>query len=202
MEALYTKLYTEWLQTEPIGSTSYAFILDNELKNVYNIPTDIADKIITMLEDLYWNHEIAYEDDDDFLNSLLHKLNSYKDYYLELITAYQVQINMLDGNKTVITRQGSSSGTSSSENEGSSRNEDYNLPNKTINEGLGNLSSANKGTNANSGSSEESGEYEESITTIGAANVIDLKKKYLDIIHNYIYDWCEHCKVCFLGIYS
>ena len=202
LDALYTMYFKDWLNAEfeeeqqTYASSLYDYLTDEITSH---------ETVTNLIDQLKWQYsfwEICEEDAEVFLTILVNKILSYKDYYLEMLQAYAVEIDFLDGNKTVITREGTGSRNESGESSSDVVDKDYLLPNKSINSGKGNLSQQREGTSGSTSSNDMSNEFEETITTLGAVNVVEAKRKYLDLIRNLYYEWAKRCEDCFLGIYS
>lgn len=200
-DAEITKYFKTWY-TSPISSTTTSTWLQSLLGDLTDIVgSDVASKLVSMLRAQYDYWEICDNDNLIFFNLLVNKIISYKDYYLELLTAYATQINFLDGRKTIISREGTGDGTNHGESTGSSTNQDYLLPNKNINEGLGNLSQQNVNNNSGESDGTSHSEYEDTETRTGDVDVVDAKKRYLDLIRNIYYEWAKKCEDCFIGLF-
>ena len=201
-EASFTKYFKTWYLS-PISSTSTSTWLQNLISDLNDIlGSEVSSKLVSMLRAKYDYHEICDEDDAIFFQLLVNKIITYKDYYLELLEAYATEIDFLDGRKSTVSRSGSGSGSSESSNEGSTTSKDYLLPNKDINGGKGNLSQQNEGSSDNSGSSSSSNEYEESVTMVGDVDVVDAKRRYLNLIRNIYSEWADKLYDCFIGLYE
>lgn len=202
LEALYSKFYKDWLEED---SDTYQQTYELSLFDILddnNVTETNARKLIEMLKLKYSYWEICEDDNDTFLILLTNKILAYRDYYQEIIDAYNTQINFLDGKKTVVTREDDSNGSGSSSGSNSSTGKGYELPNKTINDGLGNLSNANTSTGENENESSYEDHSEGTLTTIGDVDVVDAKRRYLDLIRNIYAEWASKCEDCFLGIFN
>lgn len=194
--------------------------LDVTLPEVLSFGDETKDKLIRdMVMDMYWNWEIAGETIGEFRHMLEHTFGSFKDYYSELIDAYQTKINMLDGRKTVteVTSKGTNASTIHNEfenktvNDGGSNSTSnmYDLPRsassenrpsgKTVND------STNNNTNTGSGNSDTSDTKtttkDDTVTVTGGENVIHLKKEYMKIIRNIYKECASNLQKCFLDIF-
>lgn len=201
-DALYTKYFKDWYSSTVTEQSSTTW-LQNLLSDLADITSsEIAPKLVQMLRAKYDYHEICDEDSQIFFNLLINKIITYKDYYMELLAAYNTQINFLDGKKTVVTREDDSNGSGSSSGSNSSTGKGYELPNKTINDGLGNLSNANTSTGENENESSYEDHSEGTLTTIGDVDVVDAKRRYLDLIRNLYSEWADKVYDCFIGLYN
>lgn len=200
-EASYTKWFGTWLSTE--DETRDQVYEDDLIEDLGAIISDssIVNKLVNELRHLYRYWEICDEDNDVFLTLLKDKILSYKDYYLEMLTTYQTQINFLDGRKTTISSYGSSNASNTGSSTSSTTNQDYLLPNKTINSGKGNLSQQNENSNMSGSTNTGNSSYADTKTVTGDVDVVEAKQKMLKLIRNLYYEWAKKCEDCFMGIF-
>lgn len=202
-EALYTSTFIDFLDAEVTPNVTYELRLEQTICYANTrVTASIAQQLIKMLKWKYSYWEICEEVFSTFLLILRNKILAYSDYYVELLNAYNTQIDFLDGKKTLTTRGGSTNTTGSATNTNEGTNKRYELPNKTINEGRGNLSNETDTNNEDTSSTEVEELYDETITTKGDVDVVDAKRRYLDLIRNLYSEWAEKCEPCFLGIFS
>lgn len=186
--------------------------LDTTIPELMSFGDDTKDKAIRdMVMDMYWNWEIAGETIGEFKNMLQHSFNTVKDYYNELIDAYQTKIDMLDGRKTVITRDTTNTDkkteTTASTTHGSNTNDAlfYDLPRSTTSENRPSTKTDKASSTDNSGTATFTADnvknIDATITTIGGENVIKLKKDYMKLIRNVYYDCAMELRKCFLDLF-
>ncbi len=194
--------------------------LDATIPEVLSFGDDTKDKAIRdMVMDVFWNWEIAGETIGEFRNMLMHTFNSYRDYYNELIDAYQTKIDMLDGRKTSTTIQGndttvdkgSSTYDTAMENnrKGSNTDTNYDLPRSNVSENRPSSKSTRDIDDANTSQGSGGSEYSKNkdftrnrtVTVTGGENVIQLKKQYLTIIRNIYRECALNLQKCFLEIF-
>ena len=194
--------------------------LDATIPEVLSFGDDIKDKSIRdMVMDMYWNYEIAGETIGEFRNMLAHRFGTIRDYYNELIDAYQTKIDMLDGRKTVTTVDGtdkttesgkndySNNGTTGSDSSGETLRYDLPRSSSTENRPSGKTSdtsnvdsSSSSSGNANF-SSDKRVDRDKTITIKGGESVIKLKKEYMAIIKNVYKECASNLQKCFLDIF-
>lgn len=194
--------------------------LDATIPEVLDFGDDTKNKAIRdMVMDMYWNWEIAGETIGEFRGMLAHSFGVIKDYYNEIIDAYQTKINMLDGRKTVTkidsTNKNEENYTNKFENtskttgDGGSTDKIYDLPRSTTSEnrpsGLTENRHDSASDNTASGTTTSNGgktsTKDDTITITGGENVIQLKKEYLKLIKNIYKECANNLQKCFLDIF-
>lgn len=194
--------------------------IDATVPELMSFGDDTKDKSIRdMVMDMYWNREIAGETIGEFKNMLKHAFGSIRDYYSELIDAYQTKIDMLDGRKTTTVIDGTDKTTESGKNDYSSNGtvdrdsksttNRYDLPRSSASESRPSSKSEDTSTDDRSSSSSGNANYESSkqldrdkkITITGGESVIKLKKEYMGIIKNIYKECASNLEKCFLDIF-
>lgn len=169
-------------------------------------------KLKAMIKAKYWNYEIGGETLGEFVNIITNKFNVWKDYYEELLSAYETKIDMLDGKKistmATETRNKSDSGTSNSsgKTDSTDNGKHYDLPRSNANENRPSTSEDNISSGTTSGNSSYSDTSESSYTrerTLkGGVNVIDLKTSYMKMLRNVYEEFADKFKTCFLEVFA
>ena len=194
--------------------------LDATIPEVLTFGDDTKDKAIRdMVMDMYWNREIAGETVGEFRGMLSHAFGTIRDYYNELIDAYQTKIDMLDGRKTTTVIDGTDKTTEEGKNDYSSQGtidrdstnttNRYDLPRSTASENRPSGKTEDTSTDDRSSSSSGNAKYENSktldrdktITITGGESVIKLKKEYMGIIKNIYRECANNLQKCFLDIF-
>lgn len=168
-------------------------------------------KLKEMITDRYWNWEIGGETLGEFKSMLLHRFRTIKDYYIELIQAYETKINMLDGKITSViidentTSKDTSSGNLSHTGTNSGDGKNYDLPRSNATENR--PSSRNESsvttntTDTSSGTTDKTGSRDKTVTTTGGENVIELKRSYLNLLRNVWLELVNELSPCFLDLF-
>lgn len=136
-------------------------------------------------------YEINTETVKMFKLILINKFNTLKDYYEELISAYETKINMLDGKLTSITRED----TEDNNQIYSGESLNYDLPRTN--------SAENKPSSKsnNSGNTNDNKRFNQTITTKGEENVISLKTQYMKMLRNIYYEFVNDFETCFMQLF-
>lgn len=111
-------------------------------------PSQWCTEFIKVFNGIWNRHEINAETTTDFEIMFDSILAEWASYYNELLSGYFTKVDMLEGGKKT------------------GNNKYYNLPNKQINEGKGNLSQVNE------------------FTSTGYDNSLDQKAKYINLIRD------------------
>jgi hypothetical protein len=194
--------------------------LDATIPEVLSFGDDTKDKTIRdMVMDMYWNYEIAGETIGEFRAMLTHSFGAIRDYYNELIDAYQTKIDMLEGRKTTTVIDGTDKTTESGKNDYSSNgttdrdsnntSNRYDLPRSTATENRPSGKIESNSSDDTSSSTSGNANYESSktldrdkkITITGGESVIKLKKEYMGIIKNIYRECANNLQKCFLDIF-
>lgn len=136
-------------------------------------------------------YEINAETVKMFKLIITNKFNTLKDYYEELISAYETKINMLDGKLTTITREDTEDNTQTYSGESSN----YDLPRTNTAENKPSSKSNN------SGNTNDNKNFNQTITTKGEENVISLKTQYMKMLRNIYYEFVNDFETCFLQLF-
>lgn len=198
--AKFTMTYQEAIGIDP--TITDGLTLDTEAHTT---------KLKEMITDRYWNWEIGGETLGEFKSMLLHRFCTIRDYYIELIQAYETKINMLDGKKTSViidedtTNRDTSSGTLSHTGTNSGDGKNYDLPRSNATENR--PSSRNESslttntTDTSSGTTDKTGTRDKTVTTTGGENVIELKREYLKLLRNVWLELVNELSPCFLDLF-
>ena len=189
-----------------------ALSIDPTILNGIDLDTkEHSDKLKAMITDRYWNWEIGGETLGEFKAMLSHRFRTIRDYYIELIQAYETKINMLDGKKTSViidentTSKDTSSGNLSHTGTNSGDGKNYDLPRSNAAENR--PSSRNESslttntTDTSSGTTDKQGSRDKTVTTTGGENVIDLKREYLKLLRNVWLELVNELSPCFLDLF-
>lgn len=174
--------YVEWnLANETSAFTTESFWL-----------TDRFSELRQMILDKFRLWEVFVDDKTVFLPEMVAIFNRYENYYQEKITAYETQINFLDGTKTESTYGSTSTNTPRTKYQ----TENYDLPrsetsinrptSKTINGAIEGNDTINTGSS----------------TTSKGGDVIDLKRRYLDLIRSLYDEFADKFKPLFIELFD
>lgn len=198
--AKFTMTYQEAIEIDP--TIAYNLTLDTQ---------EHSEKLQNMIKDRYWNWEIGGETLGEFKAMLSHRFHTIRDYYIELIQAYETKINMLDGRKTSViidentTNKDTSSGTLSHTGTNSGDGKNYDLPRSNATENRPssrNESSLTTNTmDTSSGTMDKQGTRDKTVTTTGGENVIELKREYLKLLRNVWLELVNELSPCFLDLF-
>ena len=198
--AKFTMTYQEAIEIDP--TIAYNLTLDTQ---------EHSEKLQNMIKDRYWNWEIGGETLGEFKAMLSHRFRTIRDYYIELIQAYETKINMLDGKKTSVIvdentiSKDTSSGTLSHTGTNSGDGKNYDLPRSNATENR--PSSRNESslttntTDTSSGTTDKQGTRDKTVTTTGGENVIELKNQYLKLLRNVWLELVNELSPCFLDLF-
>lgn len=198
--AKYTMTYQEAVGVDP--SIPLALSLDTEVHTA---------KFREMLMNHYWCWEIGGETIGEFKQMLTKKFYSLKDYYVELINAYETKIDMLDGKKSITTINEGTSGTeessSTSHSSGSNESEgkNFDLPRTSATESKPSSKSEGTASSLSDGNSTyksgKTGTRDSNVVFKGGESVITLKKEYMNLLRNVYMELIEDLKPCFLDLF-
>lgn len=198
--AKFTMTYQEAIGIDP--TITDGLTLDTEAHTT---------KLKEMITDRYWNWEIGGETLGEFKSMLLHRFRTIRDYYIELIQAYETKINMLDGKLTSViidentTSKDTSSGNLSHTGTNSGDGKNYDLPRSNATENR--PSSRNESslttntTDTSSGTTDKQATRDKTVTTTGGENVIELKREYLKLLRNVWLELVNELSPCFLDLF-
>jgi hypothetical protein len=198
--AKYTIVFADVLKLRP-----------TVLENIVMDTSEHTASIQAMLKSRYYNYEIAGETMGEFQEMLEMRFNQVKDYYIEMLEAYETKINMLDGRKTtrevIDTREVNGWSYNNNTQKGSSSSDStyIDLPRSSSTEERPTNKTANT-NNDNSNASNDS-KYNtkdtntRTATITGVDSQVELKEKYLKIIKNIWLEFADELKPCFLQLY-
>ena len=151
-------------------------------------------------------YEIGLETPHLFQEALVNKLAVKKDYYLELIEAYETNIKnlMLDGLVSTTTTEHTGEGTNSNTVTPRTKTESihYDLPRSIA---ADNYPSSKDTSEVVSGTDSSEGSYSDEFTnesTTKTGNAIDQKVKYMKMLRNVWEEFANEFKSCFLDLYA
>lgn len=161
---------------------------------------------LDMFTSMYNLCEIGAETPDLFRKMVTDTFNEYKDYYNQLLDAYEKQYDYATGNKKITIR----SETVDTDTDRISKNIDNNkhteieLPNKQVSNPDDSYPSAidkdeSNSKNVSNAKAKTVREYTDTVEY--KDEFIDLKNKYIEQIRNVYKEFCEKFKDCFMIIY-
>ncbi len=139
-DAKYTMVWSDWLDKYPEFWGSVI------TPNLTGWSEKDCEEFVKVFNGIWGMYEVNAETYESFVIRFAYCRDEWSAYYKEFLDAYHKKIDMLQGKNT------------------KGKTKYYELPNKTINGGVGNLTSQT--------------EYENS----GSDDVIDLKRRYLNLI--------------------
>lgn len=168
--AKYTEIFDDYLKRFP-----------NTLKDIIKLDTEEkSNKLIEMIYNKWYNYEVGGETPYEFEMFLKGVFNKYKDYYSELLNAYETSINWIDG----ITE------SEDFENNTIGENDINRLPNKIV-------------SNPNNYLTERTNDetISRSTRTIkGGKTQASLKVEYMEQIRNIYDEFADKFGVCFISL--
>lgn len=209
LNAVYTMCYKDALELSPDIVSGIVWDSDEH-----------TEKLLDMIYSKFFNYEISGETLNEQRLFMEAKFNEYKDYYAEMLAAYESEIQWLDG---VISTEVSSDTTSNTKvftprsgytttetpavtNETST----FDLPrstasenrpsSKTVSTPTGTNTSTTVGTSGEDTTS-DSGNASKNITR-KSGNPIEQKKEYLKLIRSVYSEFADKFKPCFLTLFN
>lgn len=186
----------------------------NDFDNIYHVSTALADHcyykpwnetgtineleekrsetLLRMIHSKFAMWQVWTLHPELFIDSMIRVFDSYCDYYAEKILAYETQIRFLDGDSVTTSHDVTVTDTPRVE----THTEMYDLPRSdtTLNRPSSKtISKPVSGTNV----SENEGEV-----TRKGGNVIELKKKYLDLLRSVYEEFAERFRVNFIEMFD
>lgn len=190
------------------------------LQNLVLDTTAHTEKFQEMLKAKWAIYEISGETIPEFQVFLEAKFNQYKDYYIEMINAYETQIQWLDGDVISETYNITDTNnekytpkvaiTTTDTPRVTTTDSEYDLPRSASSENRpsGKSITEHDGTNTRVVSPDgtnfnetDSTKTKTGGTTRKAGNPTELRKKYLDSIRSLYAEFAEKFKACFLDMY-
>ena len=190
LNAIYTMTLKDALATMPS-------LLDGITWDSEEHTTKLRDMIMAK----FFNWEISGETLQEEALFLEMKFNEYKDYYLELLEAYETEIdNWLAG--TVVSEEGEASSESSKDftPRAEYTNEDYDLPRSTTSENRPSAKHTSKGTGGKDTTEDESSGSHSLTRTTG--DPIEQKAKYMKLLRSVYSEFADKFKPCFIDLFS
>ena len=181
LNAIYTMSLKDCLEIDPTCLDGIAW--DD---------SDRTQALKDMVVAKFYNWEISGETIPEFKLFIKYKFEQYKDYYEEMLDAYETQINFLDGDKRTTEYEDDSVLTPRAQYE----SVNYDLPRSDT--------SINRPTSksTNGGVSGTDTTHAEGARTTKGGNVIELKKNYLNMIRNLYEEFASKFKPCFIELWS
>lgn len=187
--AQYTQVFLDVMEDNP------TFLDDLQLDT-----NEHTQKFKNALLSKWGIYEIGGETLPQFKLFLKQKFDLWKDYFIEMINAYETKINMLDGNLETITetfnKETNGTGSQNVDNEHSY----IDLPNKQTTKEY--ISNKNKNNGTSDSSYSDNEETTREITRKGRINVIELKRDYMKLIKNVYRDFVDKFEPCFITLFS
>ena len=180
-------------------------ITENRIKYIL-IDFDGTDKLFDMVLSKYALYENIVGDIFTFYDMFKDIYNEHSQYYKELLENYNKEYNYALGNKRRTIRHDTSIGEKGStrNNSSSDTNDQFDLPNKVVQNPEGYLTSRNKDTFAEAGNYHEDNEhtYDSEVSVIYDNEFLDLKRKYLAQIRNVYSEFAEKFNECFIKVFN
>lgn len=200
-EAKYTKLLKD------ISVNTWSVIAMAFADNNIPAPNDFANDLLDHFRATYRYYEICDKDESVFSQAVVDTFREWHEYYEQLYTAYQNDINFEDIAKKISTRADASNNTTNAmgANEGHTTTREYDLPNKVIDPDSedGYLTGKNKSDTNNTANSTEvrSNQYTSNNTSTDNRMFIRLKEEYLRHIRDIFEEFTNKFEDCFIHIF-
>lgn len=169
------------------------------LDNLTLSTTERTDKFKNFFIAKWFNYEISGETIPMFKALIENRFNTLKDYYEELITAYEIKIDMLDGKMVTITRDDTKNDTFNRNVNLNGENKIYDLPRTSVAENKPTQKSDIVNSNVEDSTTNKT--LKQTISKKGGVNVIDLKRDYMKLIRNVYIDFVTNFDTCFIDLY-
>lgn len=169
------------------------------LDNLTLSTTERTDKFKNFFIAKWFNYEISGETIPMFKALIENRFNTLKDYYEELITAYEIKIDMLDGKMVTITRDDTKNDTFNRNVNLNGENKIYDLPRTAVAENKPTQKSDIVNSNVEDSTTNKT--LKQTISKKGGVNVIDLKRDYMKLIRNVYIDFVTNFDTCFIDLY-
>lgn len=169
------------------------------LDNLTLSTTERTDKFKNFFISKWFNYEISGETIPMFKALIENRFNTLKDYYEELITAYEIKIDMLDGKMVTITRDDTKNDTFNRNVNLNGENKIYDLPRTSVAENKPTQKSDIVNSNVEDSTTNKT--LKQTISKKGGVNVIDLKRDYMKLIRNVYIDFVTNFDTCFIDLY-
>lgn len=169
------------------------------LDNLTLSTTERTDKFKNFFISKWFNYEISGETIPMFKALIENRFNTLKDYYEELITAYEIKIDMLDGKMVTITRDDTKNDTFNRNVNLNGENKIYDLPRTSVTENKPTQKSDIVNSNVEDSTTNKT--LKQTISKKGGVNVIDLKRDYMKLIRNVYIDFVTNFDTCFIDLY-
>lgn len=169
------------------------------LDNLTLSTTERTDKFKNFFIAKWFNYEISGETIPMFKALIENRFNTLKDYYEELITAYEIKIDMLDGKMVTITRDDTKNDTFNRNVNLNGENKIYDLPRTSVTENKPTQKSDIVNSNVEDSTTNKT--LKQTISKKGGVNVIDLKRDYMKLIRNVYIDFVTNFDTCFIDLY-
>lgn len=209
LNAVYTMCYKDVLEIAPS-------LLDDIVWDT----TEHTDKLKEMIYAKFFNYEISGETIPEQKLFMKAKFDEYKDYYSELLSAYEHEIEWLDGIITSEEYSGSNENTKTFTPRSKyqttdtpavvNTTEEYDLPrsassenrpsSKRVTTPSGTATSVSEGVDGND-QTKDDGSASHSITR-KMGNPIEQKKEYLKLIRSVYSEFADKFKPCFLTLFN
>lgn len=195
----YTQFFENFIE-ENYGDyepgTSISYILYNHFQTAWednefwSPETQHLQRLCDLIVDRFYMLEVWSLNVDNFDKSMTRIFDKHKDYYAELIGAYETEINFLDGNK--VTRDHDN--TSTTTPRATYKTENYDLPrsDQTTNRPSSKtISGGQDGTD----SVRDQGQV-----IVKGGDVIELKRRYMNLLRNVYDEFAQKFESCFIGL--
>ena len=162
------------------------------LDNLTLSTTERTDKFKNFFIAKWFNYEISGETIPMFKALIENRFNTLKDYYEELITAYERKM-------VTITRDDTKNDTFNRNVNLNGENKIYDLPRTTVAENKPTQKSDILNSNVEDSTTNKT--LKQTISKKGGVNVIDLKRDYMKLIRNVYIDFVTNFDTCFIDLY-
>lgn len=192
MNPAYTEFFQTWCEELPPEGEEY-----DAYEKFYSAVADVWSKpnwnatrlrkLTNMILDKFYNWEV-WTTSNDFFTSMTKIFNAYGEYYGEMLIAYETEINFLDGNKVTSTVNDTVTSTPRVLRE----NVTYDLPRSDSSVDRPTTKSTSEGKSGTDTTERYGG------TTVKGGDVIDLKRRYLDLIRSIYEEFALKFRVNFI----
>ena len=167
---------------------------------------DNNDKLFEMVLSKFGFYEIITGNTNDLYTLFSEIYEENYEYYHELLVNYKKEYDYAIGNRRTVKRHdvGSNNKGGSRTNSYDDTSKEYDLPNRSINSGDGNLTSKNESNGGTSDEYTENGNnvYDSEVTNVYDNEFLDLKRKYLSQIRNVYSEFANKFSECFIHMYN
>lgn len=180
-------------------------IVGDDIKNIL-ADFDNNQKLYDMIAARWGTYECVVGDVNLFVSIVKEIYDENKEYYKELLVNYQKEYDYATGNKRRFERHDNSATKKSgwSYDDNSSSDSHYDLPNKSVNDPEGYMTSKDKNVEVLDGKTGEdnTNNYDSTTVTTYDNEFLELKRAYLSQIRNIYHEFAEKFSECFMKVYN